>query len=151
MLVEHSGVKGMHWGVRKQKPTKASRGTSQIQKADNSARNKKIAATVGIGLVVAATLFAGDRYLRTSGGANAKKVGKLAAEATLKRSGSIPTSAIKAPSAASLKRSAEHQAFMKQFAAKQSVINKAANLDLKSGYERSMTPIPLREYLPDWT
>jgi len=148
MIIEHHGVKGMHWGIRNSSTSGKSAGGEE---KNTSARNKKIAATVGIGLVVAATLFAGDRYLKTSGGANARKVGQLAAQGTLKRAGSTPSSVVKAPSAATLKRSADHQAFLKQFAQKQASINKAANIDLKSGYERGMTPLPLREYLPDWT
>jgi len=149
VIIEHAGVKGMHWGVRKRDAPRGS--SSELAKADHSARNKKIAISAGIGVAVAASLFAGHRYLYTGGGSNARAVGKLATESSLRRVGSTPAKAIKTPSAATLRRSAEHQAFMKQFAAKQDLINKAANLDLKRGYERGMVPIPKREFLPSWT
>lgn len=152
-FIEHFGTKGMRWGVRKSRSSSSTPLTKQ-QQATRDQRNKflkRSAVSAGIGVAVVGALLAGHHILNLSGGSNSRQVGKIAAGNTLKKVGSTSAKGMKTPSAAALKRSAEHQAFLKQFAAKQNVINKAANLDLKGGYERGMVPFPQREYLPKWT
>lgn len=76
VYLEHFGVKGMKWGVRREKSETQSN-TDQTPKKDNSSRNKKIAA----GVAVAAGAIAVAAILKRSGGVDIKSLSELPATA----------------------------------------------------------------------
>lgn len=125
--LEHHGVKGMHWGIRNEKKTPRT-------DAQKKSRNKKI-----------------------KWGAYYAGVGALATVAILQRQGKLPLSKVKVSNARGATKAStklldthkdETMAFIRQFNAKQNLINQGANSDLKKLYTMNDTPIRMREYLP---
>ena len=140
----HFGVKGMKWGVRKERSTS--------DDASKSSRNKKLAAAavVGVGLTATAILMARGRNRSTmSLQVELVKKGMLHANKVMKNSGGVKASTIKKPPG-KVRISSESQAWLKAFNDKQSQLTRLANEDLKAGYNRNQIPVYLREYLPDW-
>lgn len=124
-FLDHHGIKGMHWGVRNEKKTPRT-------DAQKKSRNKKIKWGV---------YYAG--------------VGALATVAILQSRGKLSMSSVKVSNTtrdASKKlleaHRAEHMDFVREFNAKQKLLNLGANDDLKKLYTMNDTPIRLREYLP---
>jgi hypothetical protein len=144
--LEHFGVKGMRWGVRRERTSGFS---DKVTKEDaNRARNKKIAATVGVGLVVGAVLLAGaNKRKRSSLGST--KSGQEAAKRIVSSMGKTPTSSIKTPSAKP-KISKETSDLIRRISDSHNEQLRLANVDLKAGYERNQVPLNLREYIPQW-
>jgi len=132
-FLQHYGVKGQRWGVRK----KSDANTAARKKLTKD-QKKKVARAVGGVLVVAGGVAIGvavHKHKTTS------SVGKQQAAKILKTAGVKKVPAKPSPQAT---------AWMKQFNDKQRELHQLANADLRAGYERSQTPLPLREYLPEW-
>lgn len=140
LSLEHFGVKGMRWGVRK------------TPKEDGSNRNKKIAISIGVGVVVAGAVLFGVRQKKLSEVREVNKYRKNLVDTNtkfIKNSAKVKMTDIPKP-ASKGQMSPETQKFLSDFAQRQTTLNRLANEDLKRGYDRSQIPLNLREYLPDW-
>ena len=159
--LEHFGVKGMRWGVRKQHETSAERSPPKVKK---KLTPEQRARRIQIGLaVLSGTLAVGSILLdahssnkRASAGVKALKAdnarSKVISDA-ISSVGKTKVSDIRPPAAAKKAMghvSPETKKFLADFDAKQKLLNAAANADLKAGYERNQVPIHLREYLSAW-
>jgi hypothetical protein len=60
VFLEHFGIKGQKWGVRKQRTE-----STPEEAAAKKARNKKILISVGVGLIAAGTIFIASRHIKT--------------------------------------------------------------------------------------
>lgn len=150
----HHGVKGMKWGVRRQRTStgEGDSGKKQLSGKVKFARNATIAIAVGIGAGLVAGKIVGKgikvnrAQLRHANFAHEKTIANLFGQA-----GNTPVSHLRPPSGGRPKISPETASFLKKFTADQNNLNKLANGDLKSLYEKGQVPLPLREYLSEWT
>lgn len=166
VYLDHYGKKGMHWGVRTAQKVsapavkvggKVGKAIKRQTAPDKKERNKKIA--IGIGTAAgAAAIAAGAIYARKHMHTSIKE---------LPSSPNIsPKTIVSAPhiykinddkgisdylhSRVANSHSSEHEKFIAAFSARQAIINKEANADLRKRYEANMVPIHQREYLSDW-
>jgi hypothetical protein len=173
--LEHFGVKGMRWGVRNVRkavgrgttkflddadipgrPNRRSNRISDEQKRRET-RNARIAVALAVGYgAVRVGMAISQQKRATKGIVNASelrsklKVNESAVNDILRKSGGMKASDLRPPSGKRPKISPEAQKFINEFSAKQSLLNKAANSDLKDLYEKGQVPLPLRDYLSDW-
>ena len=138
--LEHFGVKGMHWGVKKQQVSSDS--SKSKPKSKGLTREQKTKAVVAIGagaLMVGVILKTRSDVKLSKSNPSLDKVTKfLDAQKNIKI-----TSVKSAPKF----KTRTNKAALDQLKVRHAVLNTAANGDLKRWYERSQTPIHLREYL----
>lgn len=157
--LEHFGVRGMRWGVRKQRETSGERSPPK-KKLTSAQRERRF--RIALGVASAAITIAGvvhkEHQLKVQRNA-LNSIGKIDFGSSAMKTGLFgnvgktkvsdirpPASARKAMS----KMSPDTTKFIAEFGAKQSVLNKAANGDLKDLYEKGNVPLHMREYLSAW-
>jgi hypothetical protein len=155
-VLEHFGVKGMKWGVRK------SRQSSESDGGDGKSglsRNKKIviASAVGVGVGVAAIAIARSRGVTLSsirsGSTTAK--GAKAASNALRSAGSTSAKSIpKSRPLTSAERSlvgnhAQHRQMIRNLQSNHLRIVQEANAGLRISDNRLQIPFPQRSYLTE--
>jgi hypothetical protein len=156
--LEHFGVKGMRWGHRKQRESGERSPPKKKLTPEQRQRRIRIAFAVASGAI-----FVGQVMLESRGhkARHAKGVRALQnersrqefADNVVKMAGKTKVSDIRPPKAARkaiAEMSPETKKFISEFSAKQSLINKGANLDLKDLYEKGQVPLHAREYLSAW-
>lgn len=150
----HFGVRGMHWGVRKQTESSGVRTPKRkgLPPKVKFVRNATIGIAVGIGAGIVAGKIVGkgikikqSKQLSNSFAAE-RQVAKLFGRGGI---GKVPLSTIRPP-AGKGKIGKETASFMADFSHRQSLLNAAANNDLKSLYEKGQVPLHVREYLSSW-
>jgi hypothetical protein len=163
-FLEHYGVPGMKWGVRRARSHKQSsaekRLNKQLRKAGQAYRgadeqkkqNVKKAAKIGAGIAIATgAAFVGYQMSKSAG----FKASDLTAFEGHMRSAakhrqqfmSGPSSTV--PKAAAKKFTAEGAKTIAQMKAHHAESIRQANAELKRGYDSLQTPFPLREYLQE--
>lgn len=124
-FLEHVGIKGMRWGVRK-KSGRTKEDRSNVEAVSSAKKGAKIAGVVATAAVLGAGSVFVSRTLKKNGAA------KLASkQIAINR----------------VKRLEEHQKIVKGMAEKQVRLIAAANQHLRGNYNDLMTPLPKREFL----
>lgn len=148
--LQHHGIKGMRWGVRKEK--------ALAKEQDHVKEVKKTLAKTAVGLTVTAgAMFAAHILLKRKGityqRLSDKNLQTLIKnnEAFLKQAMSQP-----APKPSSVpkkvpKINSDAKNVISDITKRHNESIRLANADLKANYERLQTPLPLREYLKEWT
>jgi hypothetical protein len=141
--VEHFGTKGMHWGITTTIDAKAVNKPKRPKQQMRLEKKKKFRnVSIGVGLIgggaVVAALIARHNKLKI------KDINQT------RQSAQKAKDLIDANRNVKVKLSSEHRKFLSEFGAKQSLINKGANEDLKKLYTLAETPIRDRGYLPSW-
>jgi hypothetical protein len=121
-FLEHHGIKGMKWGVRRT----GNQSSSETKSKLTSTQKKVILGSAAVAAVVGAAFVA--HHLKSKGG--------------------VKVSMTTQRNVIELRRAAESQRrLFQQHSTKQVRLLNQANADLRKGFERSMTPHPQREYL----
>lgn len=140
--LEHHGVKGMRWGQRKASDESHSSGSH-----DRRNQNIKRAAVVGGAIAVAAGAAFAAHTLSTGGGKNARAVAKYTDNARRYAEAHATSSPTPKSSPAFHKFVVDSAKGVGSLKDQMKETNRLANIDLKAGYERSNTPLHLRDYL----
>lgn len=159
-FLEHYGVKGMKWGVRRARNHKQSRAEKslnrQLRKAGNAYRsapdsrkeNAKKVAKIGAGIAAAAGAAYVGHKIATGGSVKASSLTSF--EGHMRKAAQHRQAFFKAPvpkAKSPVKFTPEGAKSIAALKAKMKETNRLANESLKAGYEKSQTPLPLREYL----
>lgn len=154
-FLEHFGVKGMRWGVRKERDSSGSDGSSEKKGLSNKQKAAVIAGSAV--LVAAGALFVASK-MRNSGNSSfgnplqQAMINRGKQWAAVRKTEAKRVSDIRSGNAArKVGVSESHAAFVKAFKEKQTLLNRAANADLRAKDNELNVPIHLRSYLPDWT
>lgn len=188
--LSHVGVKGMKWGVRKQRDS-SGEGSPKRKKppltTEQKLRRVQIGLVVAGGILTAASIIQANRSVkigppkipagpsnRTSfpaiplgpvktktplrvipgGDQRSKETKKWLDDNVFPKAKDLKMDDIR-PSPSARKKiaqmSPETKKFLRDFDAKQRLLNREANADLKAQYESLQVPLHLREYLSDWT
>lgn len=144
--VEHFGTKGMKWGVRK----KSSSGGEKKGMSDKTKKRVKIGvgAAVVVGAAAAAIILSRNSG-RSVGSLNSstKNVGKGVAKEVLRNRVRV---AARPHNPRRPVMNADAQKWIKEFSAKQTVLNRDANADLRTRDNALNIPFANRSYLRDW-
>lgn len=151
-FMEHAGVKGMKWGVRKARSRSGKTPDNRTPEQKSADRKElafkvaKASIAVGVGALVLKSIINQNRSMKMGdirrSQINTKIDPRFFDSIKNIKMGNVP----KTPKTTkiSFKSEAATLASLRQ---RMSANNKAANGDLKKWYERSQTPIHLREYL----
>ena len=161
--LEHFGVRGMRWGVRKKRD--ASGEQSSSKKVKQPLTPEQIQRRVNIGLAVAGgAIFVGKVVLASRANKRIASRGVRDLKGDQARSdmitkliqgvGKTKVKDVRPPPGAKKKMggmSDETKKFIADFTAKQNHIIRDANGGLKAADDALQIPFPLREYLDEWT
>lgn len=164
--LQHFGVKGMKWGVRKARAPSTKNASDSEEKTGMSTRKKAIiGATVVAGVGIAAILVAKHKGVTVSSVRNTlqKKVGERAATKVIekvatRKQKSIAQQALSSSQQRQIaeirarvaQRKVDHESTMRSFYSDMNRLNREANAQLREGDNRLNIPIHQRTYLPEW-
>jgi hypothetical protein len=166
-VLEHFGVKGMKWGVRKARTSTSSKGEKEEAPKQGMSNRKKavIGAAVVGGVVLAGAIVAHKKGVTIQSVRNSvsRKTGEAAVNGILKKTGQTKTPSlaqsalsdsqrqqISAARARMAQRSADHEKFIRDFAAERTAFNRSLNAEMRIQDNRLNVPIHQRLTLPDW-
>jgi hypothetical protein len=149
--LEHFGVRGQKWGVRKHEEERRARAETFKAQKKMSKKKKAVIGGVVVGTAVVAILLARRSGVTMSSirGSPKTSAGAKATTHILRNVGKQTVSSVpKTPRKPQMSR--ETQDFIKNFNRKQTEINRAANAGLKLRDNELDIPVYMRTYLPDW-
>jgi hypothetical protein len=164
--LQHFGVKGMKWGVRKARaPSTKSSSDDEVKTGMSNRKKAIIGAAVVTGVVVAGLVVAKHKGVTVSSVRNTlqKKVGERAATKAIEKVATRKQKSITEQALSNSQRQqiaaarqrmaqnrANHDRTMREFYANQTRINREANAQLRTWDNDLNIPIHQRSYLPDW-
>jgi hypothetical protein len=150
--MEHHGVKGMHWGVRKQR---TSGSTEKVEGTSKKKRAAQIAVIAGV--VIAGGIIAHKAGVRVpSIRGPSTSSGSAKSADILKKVGQEKFSAIPMPPIGGFSRPRVRQTTsasgdIKALRASIATSIKLANADLRARDNKNNVPFAMRSYIPEWT
>jgi hypothetical protein len=150
-FLEHYGVAGMRWGVRKARSERVKRPDTRTPEKRSADRKKaafkvaKAAVVIGVGALLVRSIINQHQGMKLGDMRRSQssiKIGRNFANDPLFKTLKVSDMASK-PKVSWKSEKATLEALKKNHAR----LNGEANVDLKKWYERSQTPLHLREYL----
>lgn len=138
-FLEHFGVKGMKWGVRRDRSSDSGEGSSKRTGKEKAVVALKVSAVIGAGVAAAVLLKKSNisvSSLRSSANAARTTAGKAAAEATAKKANQTFASSVARPKGNSPAVTAFNKRMKEMY--------EQMNADMKAHDNEYNVPIPQR-------